>query len=217
METVEKVQVLSRFLNCSEASAAVLAKAMRSTKFQARTFLAHQGEDCTNFWLLLDGTVQLRAISFEGQNTVISSFGPGEVVGAFSDTKAFNYDICALSTLWALEISGAELAAIVHAHADVGTGLSRIYAGQLDVVLDRFSSRVALSAMGRFYKELLRASDGADRVSPPPVVTALALVAQTTRETGSRALSNLERRGIIERHPDHIRIVSRGMLEDLVV
>ena len=217
MDTLEKTQVLSRFLTCRETSASALAQAMRVTRFKARSFLAHQGEDCTNFWLILDGTVQLRAISFEGQNTVISSFGPGEIVGAFSDAKAFNYDICALSTLTALEISGVRLAQIVDDYSDVGTGLSRIYAGQLDVVLDRFSARVSLSAMGRFYKELLRAADGTDTVSPPPVVTALALVAQTTRETGSRALSNLERRGIVERYPDQLKIVSRGMLEDLVV
>lgn len=217
MEKLEKTQILSRFLDCSEQSAAILGDAMRYTTFKAREFLAHQGEDCVNFWLILDGTVQLKAMSFEGQNTVISSFGPGEIIGAFSATQSFNYDICALSSLKALEISGIRLAQIVRDHSDVGAGLSRIYSGQLDVVLDRFSSRVSLSAMGRFYKELLRTAEGIDTVSPPPVVTALALVAQTTRETGSRALSNLERRGIIERHPDHLRIVSRAMLEDLVV
>ncbi len=217
MHTLEKTQTLSRFLDCSDQSASILAQAVRPAQFKSRSILSHQGEDCTSFWLILDGTVQLRAISFEGQNTVISSFGPGEIIGAFSDSQSFNYDICALSSLSTLEISGVQLAKIVREHSDIGAGLSRIYAGQLDVVLDRFSSRVALSAMGRFYKELLRCAEGLDTVSPPPVVTALALVAQTTRETGSRALSNLERRGIIERHPDHLKIVSRGMLEDLIV
>jgi CRP-like cAMP-binding protein len=217
LERREKTLTLARFLDCGEDSAAILADAMRLANFKARSFLAHQGEDCTCFWLILDGTVQLRAVSFEGQNTVVSSFGPGEVIGAFASSHTFNYDIRALSSLTALEVPGARLAEIVAQNNDIGSGLSRIYAGQLDVVLDRFSSRVSLSAVGRFYKELLRAAEGADTVSPPPVVSAMALIAQTTRETGSRAMSKLERRGIIERHPDHLKIISRGMLEDLVV
>ncbi|MEP0392497.1 MAG: Crp/Fnr family transcriptional regulator [Erythrobacter sp.] len=190
---------------------------MHAVKFKPRAFLAHQGEECSKFWLILDGTVQFRAISFEGQNTVISSFGPGELIGAYSCPKAFNFDICVLSPMTALEVSATTLSELVTGHSDIGAGLSRIYAGQLDVVLDRFSSRVSLSAVGRFYKELLRATEGRDTVSPPPVIASLALIAQTTRETGSRALGNLERRGIVERGHDYLKIVSRGMLEDLVV
>jgi len=190
---------------------------MNAVKFKPRAFLAHQGEECSKFWLILDGTVQFRAISFEGQNTVISSFGPGELIGAYTSAKTFNFDICVLSPMTALEIPAMQLAQLVEEHNDIGVGLSRIYAGQLEVVLDRFSSRVSLSAVGRFYKELLRAAQGSDTLSPPPVVASLALIAQTTRETGSRALGNLERRGIVERGPNYLKIVSRGMIEDLVV
>jgi CRP-like cAMP-binding protein len=49
------------------------------------------------------------------------------------------------------------------------------------------------------------------------VIAALALSAQTTRETGSRAINALERRGIIRRDDERLEILSRGLLEELVV
>lgn len=217
MAAVERAQILSGYLDCKEHSATILASEMKQAVYSSRAFLAHNGERNSNFWLIVEGTVQLKAVSFEGQNTVISSFGPGELVGAFAPQHTSNYDICALGMVSALAIPATRLAELVHEYPDIGAGLSRIYAGQLDQVLDRFSSRVSLSAVGRFYRELLRVAGGKVEVSPPPVVASLALSAQTTRETGSRALSNLERRGIIERHPDRLTIVSRGMIEDLVV
>ncbi|WP_422266784.1 helix-turn-helix domain-containing protein, partial [Sphingorhabdus sp.] len=39
----------------------------------------------------------------------------------------------------------------------------------------------------------------------------------TTRETGSRAISALVRRGIVERRDNALRIVSRRLLEEMVI
>ena len=90
-------------------------------------------------------------------------------------------------------------------------------ARQLDLVLDRMAARIGLSATGRFYRALLMLADDEGTIRPAPVVAAMALSVHTTRETGSRALAALLRRGIAERLPDGLRIVSRRMLEDLVV
>jgi DNA-binding GntR family transcriptional regulator len=47
-------------------------------------------------------------------------------------------------------------------------------------------------------------------------VTALALNANTSRETASRAISALERRGVISRSDRYMTIVAPRMLEDMV-
>ena len=49
------------------------------------------------------------------------------------------------------------------------------------------------------------------------MISALALSAQTTRETGSRAINALERRGIIRRDDNQLEILSRSLLEELVI
>ena len=84
-------------------------------------------------------------------------------------------------------------------------------------MLDRMAARIGLSANGRFHKALLQLADAEGEIRPAPVISALALSVHTTRETGSRALAALLRRGIVERDAHSLRIVSRRMLEDMVV
>jgi CRP/FNR family transcriptional regulator, cyclic AMP receptor protein len=99
----------------------------------------------------------------------------------------------------------------------VGASPSPLLTHHLDLLLDRMAARIGLSAMGRFHKALLELADDNGMVSPAPVISALALSVNTTRETGSRALAALLRRGIVERQGDTLRIVSRRMLEEMVV
>src|SRR4029079_10464142 len=99
----------------------------------------------------------------------------------------------------------------------VGAGLARIFAGQLANVLDRFAARVTLTATGRVYSQLLEAIDERGTIDKIPSVTMLAIRAQTTRETASRAISALERRGILRREARAWIIASPRMLEDLAI
>jgi CRP-like cAMP-binding protein len=82
--------------------------------------------------------------------------------------------------------------------------------------LDRMAARSTLSAPGRVHAELMRLAGPDHRIVPPPKVTALALNANTSRETASRAISALERRGVISRSDRHMTIVAPRMLEDMV-
>lgn len=191
---------------------------MLAQNFATKDILIHQGDHNDLLWLILGGTVQLQAVSADGQVTVLSAFGPGEVVGAFDDEEAESaFDARASGPVKTLQIETAQLRRLMEECPDLGRGMSRIFAGQLNAVLERLSARVTLSAVGRLYRELLQLAGENDAISPPPVISALALSAQTTRETGSRAIGALERRGIITRDETRLSINSRRMLEDLVV
>ncbi|MEL7216903.1 MAG: Crp/Fnr family transcriptional regulator [Pseudomonadota bacterium] len=217
MDASERTEALARLLDCETASAAVLADAMIACGYTSRSVLSHQGDHDDRMWLILEGTVQLQAIASEGQTTVISAFGPGELVGAFVAKEESAFDARAFGRVQTLQITAMQLNQVLADHPDLAAGLSRIYAGQLHSVLDRLAARVTLSAVARCYRELLTMAGESNRIAPPPVIAALALSAQTTRETGSRAISTLERRGIIERSDTELAIISRRMLEDLVV
>lgn len=217
MESSERAQALGTLLDCSSESAEALAAVMIPKNFPAKTVITHQGDTNIHLWLILAGSVQLQTLSIEGQITVISSFGPGELVGVFPEEDECEFDICAVGRVQTLQVPAPVLKQLMSQYSDLGSGLAAIFAGQLDTVLDRLSARVTLSAAGRVYRELLRMAGDGEVISPPPLVSALALTAQTARETGSRALSTLERRGIINRDNQKITIVSRRMLEDLVV
>ena len=217
MEQSERSAALMSLLACAPESASALSQSMHFHAYPAKTVLCHQGDKNEDLWLILSGSLQLQALSVEGQATVISTFGPGELVGAFPYENEQGFDILTSEKAEALQIGARALAAVLENYPDLGPGLAAIFAGQLDRVLDRLSARVSLTAKGRFYRELLRRAGDSSVISPPPVVSALALLAQTTRETGSRAVSDLERRGIVARDQDKLTIVSRSMLEDLIV
>ncbi|MEP3052009.1 MAG: Crp/Fnr family transcriptional regulator [Erythrobacter sp.] len=217
IEIGEKAEALLALLQCSASSADALAAAMQLCSFPNKDILVYQGDWNNRFWLILGGTVQLQVFSAEGRATVISAFGTGELIGAFPQEEESNFEITALGDVATLQIGGHELRDLIEECPDLGVGLSTIYAGQLQSVLDRLSARVSLSAAGRICRELLRLTKESGTIDAAPSITALALKAQTTRETGSRTISLLERRGLIEREGAKLSIISRRLLEDLVV
>lgn len=79
------------------------------------------------------------------------------------------------------------------------------------------AARIELSATGRFYRALLQLGDADGLIKPARLIASLAVSVHTTRETASRALAALTRRGIVERQEDALQIVSRRMLEELAI
>ena len=125
--------------------------------------------------------------------------------------------IVAEATLRLHRIETSQMVGLTAQNATIAEGLAKLMARQLDMVLDRMAARIGLSATGRFYRALLHRADTDGWIRPAPVLSALAISVNTTRETGSRALAALIRRGIVERSDDGLRIVSKRMLEELVV
>jgi CRP-like cAMP-binding protein len=148
---------------------------------------------------------------------LLMAHGPGELFGALPHERLFVSDVVARDRIAVLEISTANLSRLIQDEVRIGSGLAMILARQYHAALDRMAARITLSAMGRVYAELLNAAGDSDTIAPPPVVAALGLMAQTTRETASRAINGLMRRGIVRREADRLTIVSRTMLEEMVV
>jgi len=216
MDNRERIAALSAFLDCGISSAEKLNAKMTFKVFSHKDILVHQGDMNNQIWLILDGNAQLQAIGYEGQITLLTAQGPGEIFGAYPTEAISNVDIKIYGTLTALQISSLDLKNLLDEHPGLGKGLSKIFGNQFNAIVDRLAMHVTLTAKGRVYKELLRMSGNEDEITPYPVITAIALNAQTTRETASRAISALQRRGIIDRHDDRMQIISHNMIEELI-
>jgi len=217
MELAERLAFLASFFACSSEDAKALNGAMTIVEFRAKDVLIHQGDLGTKIWIVLDGLAQLQVIGSDGQIQLLAAHGPGELFGALPEERIAVSDIVAHSRLSALETPTQKFMALIEANRGVATGLTRILARQYNAVLDRMAARITLTAIGRVYSELLNIAGDHNIISPPPVVAALGLKAQTTRETASRAINALERRGIVSRDAHQLRINSRSLLEDLIV
>lgn len=201
---------------CDLQVAAALGREASHVQYLHKTVLAHQGDASEHCWLILDGTVRVQLIGWDGQRVQLAYHGPGELFGAFPRPTTHRADVIASGDTELLKVASTALLALAEAHAPIALGLSRLLARQLDMALDRMAARTTLSAAGRVYAELLRLCDEDHRIDPVPTVTALAMSVNTSRETASRAITALERRGIARRDGLVMTIQAPRMLADMV-
>lgn len=213
----EHLALIAACFRCPEHEARLVHAATTFRQYPHRAPVALRGDPSTHLYLVIDGLASADLFSVDGQYAQLAGYGPGELFGAFPEPATHRADITAQGELSVLAIETASIAELAQSHAAISQGVAFLMARQLDMVLDRMAARIGLSATGRCYRALLAKADADDWIKPLPVLSALAIGVNTTRETASRALANLVRRGIVERHDHGLKIVSKRMLEDLVV
>lgn len=217
MAYAEHIALVAACFQCPEHEAEMIAAAMVWRQYAHREAVGRRGDASNHLYLVIDGLASADLFSVDGQYAQLAGYGPGEVFGAYPEASTHRADITAQGGLTTLLIETPMMAALSCEHAPIAQGLAHLMARQMDMVLDRMAARIGLSATGRCYRALLNRADGEGWIRPAPVLSALAISVNTTRETASRALANLVRRGIVERSDAGLRIVSIRMLEDLVV
>jgi CRP/FNR family transcriptional regulator, cyclic AMP receptor protein len=217
LANAEHMALVAACFQCPEHEAGLIAAAMVWRQYPHREVIGRRGDASNHLYLVIDGLASADLFSVDGQYAQLAGYGPGELFGAYPEATTHRADMTAQGGLSALLIETRMMAALAHNHAAIARGLAHLMARQLDMVLDRMAARIGLSATGRCYHALLNRADADGWICPAPVLSALAIGVNTTRETASRALANLVRRGIVERSDAGLRIVSMRMLEDLVV
>ena len=198
------------------------AAAFRFRSIARGATLFRQGDACSRCWLVIEGALALRSVGLEGQPVQLASYGPGEFVGAFPAPRQQPGELAATAPTRMLEAAAIDLARLARSVPEIGAGLAALLARQHDKLIARMASQIALSAPGRVYAELLALADGpggegsGDTICPAPVLAALAMRVNTTRETASRAVSAAERRGLLRRDGGNLTIVARERLAALV-
>ena len=201
--------MLQAVLGCGENAASRLARLSQ--------ILRHQGDRHAQCHLVVSGSADIRVLGREGQYIQIATVEPGEIFGAYPEPSVARADVRAQVAMELVSLETERLARAAREQPEIGAGLARIFSRQLGNVLDRFAARVTLTATGRVYSRLLELADPDGAIGRIPAVAALAVQAQTTRETASRAIGALERRGILNREADRWLITSPRLLEDLVI
>lgn len=212
------LEVLQRSFACEAAVAEALSAAAHEAAIERGTVIwPLQGEDVTS--LVLKGRAQEVAYGREGGMLLLNIISVGDLYGALlsvgSDDAAL---IEATEDGRAAHFSGAALERMMGSYTSVALAVTRQLALRLAAVRRRMVETTLLSATGRVCSELLRRSAAsADRtIRPVPVMSELAVAVQSTRETVSRTVSQLERRGILKRVDGGLAIVAPHRLEEQV-
>jgi CRP/FNR family cyclic AMP-dependent transcriptional regulator len=212
---------LRETFGCSDEIAGILFLRGAVRAFAAHATIVRQGERAAAAYLLTQGRAHALLYSIEGQAVLLCEYRPGDLFGALGelDPAPEEAEIVAVEAARSFILKSRDLVALAEAYGAIGLALSRLLLRQLRRATTRIYERAAVSAVGRVHAELLRlarASEGLV-IRPAPVLSELAVRVSTTRETASRAVSALERRGLIRRDPDSLTVVAPQRLEELII
>ena len=215
----EQIAAVAAALGCALDDATALYQAGALRRLAVGQTLALQGDRLDTVWLLLDGAIRCEVLSPDGRMTVAATHPPGDLIGAWGmqgEPLAGTLAATGGSALL-LSVPESTIDRIAAQSAPFATAIARRYARQSHVMMTRLAARSTLTASGRLCARLIELAGPDLVIRPTPMVSELAVTVQTTRETASRALSTLERRGIIRRASDHWAIQSLRLLEDQII
>lgn len=209
----QDVQAMVReAFGCSDEIAAIIFVRGIVRVFAPHAVIVPPGERAAAAYLLTCGHARVLVYSVEGQMVLLCEYGPGDLFGALGglDPSPEEAEIRAVEAARTFILKSRDLIVLAEAHGSIGLALSRFLVRQLSRANSRIFEWTAVSATGRVNAEILRLAKASPDfvIRPAPVISELAIRVSTTRETASRAVSALERRGIIRRDPDSWTVVA---------
>ena len=189
-----------------------------------QTLLLFQDEG-EGLLLIRSGLAKVRAFAGDGSEVVMAVLGPGDLLGDMAVLLGGvrSADVVALTPLEAVRLMARPFRELVHAELHLALSLARLQAERLLTLNERFLLRGS-DATTRLLAVLLdlarRCSLGVDPLAliPPLPQRELAAMAGLSRETTSRTLNHLRRRGLIQMDDSGLRLLrleplqTRGLL-----
>lgn len=220
----ETETVVMTSFGCDRDLAGLMVRLARFTDYPARSAIVRQGAANDHVHLLTRGKARKVVTSVDGRTVVIEDYGVGDLfgeAGLLSDGTA-QEDICAVNASRAGAFENHVFVGLMSSHAAVALEVSRRLVARLGQATRRLAESTTLTASGRIHAELLRraraehAASGEMAIRPAPVLAQFALDVHSTRETVSRAINALEKRGVIKRTDDALIVVAPHRLEELI-
>jgi CRP-like cAMP-binding protein len=214
-------ETLKAAFACSDEIAAAVGRRAAEKTWPARAVILRQGDRPDETYLMASGRAHALLYGRQGQVVLLHEFEPGDLFGAVTELTPAPHasEVAAVDDVRAAAFPAAAFLELVETYSCVGLAVSRALLRQLRAAAVRMVERTTLSAAGRVHAELLRlarAGDGAT-IRPAPVLAAFALRVHSTRETVSRTINALERRGFIRREEDALVIVAPQRLEEMMI
>lgn len=200
---------------------AAIADRTQTRVFAVGDIIAMQGEAVESVGYILSGRAKAVTYSEDGTATWVGYFESGDFFGHMSllaDTT-LSFEISAESDVRAVILSTHVMRDVITQEKELGLQLANDLARRLDMMTRRLIEAFTLSAKGRVCAELARLSNVIGImpehriIRPSPVFVDVALRVNSTRETVSRTVSDLQKKGIIERQAGALVILDPERLK----
>ena len=183
-----------------------------------------QGAEQSHIGMIVSGTVTAIAYSYEGDETWLGEYNPGDFVGLlpFLTQNVSTFEIRAEEPVTLYDVSTRTMKTLMRESTPLCTKISSDLAKRLNQSVTQIIDLQTLSVKGRICAELLRLSlpigvnPDHHIIRPSPVFTELARRLNSTRETVSRTISDLQRKGLLARKPGALIIENPQKLKTVV-
>lgn len=172
--------------------------------------LLHESDTDNGVFLVGSGSLRSMRNTADGQEIWLTDHHAGELIGEIAALtgQGRTSSTLALGPSVVFAVARADFLAACALYGTLGLALARLLASRLSKTSTQVAELVALSVQHRLHQELIRLSNpganGAAVISQEraPSVTELGQRIHATREATSRALRDLEARGLIARSGD---------------
>ncbi|MEP3656132.1 MAG: Crp/Fnr family transcriptional regulator [Litorimonas sp.] len=182
--------------------------------YAVSSVIAFQGEAGQKIGYVLSGRAKAISFSENGEATWVGYFRAGDFFG-HTDLLSENpppFEIIAETEVKVLFVTTETMKQLLSEQGSLSLEIAKDLASRLDEMTHRLIEAFTLSAKGRICAELARLSrvigNAPDTriIRPNPVFVELAERVNSTRETVSRTVSDLQKKGVLAREPGAIII-----------
>ncbi len=213
---------LSAFFGDDRDLLADVKDACTEVSFKRGATLLAQQDNSKTVYCLLAGEAKALLFSEDGDEVWLDSFKEGDLFGeiAMLSGEPRSADIVATSAVTVAVFHEEAFLKLMEKHGSIGIRMSQMLAHRVQQTTRRLFELNALSAKGRVYAELLRMATSIEdsnirEIPKLPTFTIFAKRVNSTRETVSRTVNELERMGFVEREGTRLVLLDPQGIEEL--
>jgi len=200
-----------------------IASQMQTTTINPGQVIIHSGDTDDDVYFLLCGTVIGQLVAETGKEVIFTEMHPGAYFGELAalDGSARSVTISAKDEAVLARLSGSQFNAILRAHAAVAVNLSRELAARIRRMNERVFGLVVHDVGTRVRLHLMRLAQEQGKLTngsvlqPAPTHEEIAMFIGANREAVSRAMTKLNKEGLIESSRQSILIKDCDSLLDV--
>lgn len=218
MKGTDPLAQSSLFVPLSAAERVSIEKQLVRQRFEKDEYLFFEGDPAEWLVFVAEGRVKMIKHSESGRETILATFGPGQIVGEVGVLvgEAYPATAQALEPAVTLKLRRDEYVALVRGHPELAWALIEELGRRLQRSHETIRSMAVEKVERRVARVLLRMANtagermedvekpGAVRITVPLSRQDIADMAGTVIETAIRAMSKFQKQGLIETREGHI-------------
>lgn len=224
LDKSELIRLTPFFTELTPEAADQAAAQVVTRRHPANQVILLENDWGNSVYFILEGWVKIRTYNLDGKEVTLNILGKGEIFGEMASLEEVprSTDVITLVPTVIGNMPAQHFVTLLNEEPQAGLFLARLMARRLRQVNRRLRLRES-DSQSRVADILLFLADGQGKVAgqgmeiPNLPHRELSGLSGLARETVTRVLSKLEKKGLIERDRDVLRIIDLEALENLLV